>query len=244
MKGCMAYGVPWHALLNAHPLLEVLCGVGGTRGLVTKVYGYMLQKMYFPLLLDAIWRADFPDLEPDFDWDVVWANVRQSSRCPDHQQIHLNFIHRIYVTPRKLHIMKVKADPKCTLCPVGAIGTFYHMVWECPGVVRFWELVADKLSAMLQVTVPLAPSVLILNELSQLSLQKFQERVFLSGLTAAKKMVATRWKPPHTLTLRQWVLSFLDVVYLKLSMACIYGAKEGTIRLWTQAVEDLKDLLD
>lgn len=219
-------------------------GLGAQEGWSLKSMVTCYRKCIFPCcwmlfgeLISLIWSQILTGM-----W--FGANVRQSSRCPDHQQIHLNFIHRIYVTPRKLHIMKVKADPKCTLCPVGAIGTFYHMVWECPGVVRFWELVADKLSAMLQVTVPLAPSVLILNELSQLSLQKSQERVFLSGLTAAKKMVATRWKPPHTLTLRQWVLSFLDVVYLKLSMVCIYGAKEGTIRLWTQAVEDLKDLLD
>lgn len=82
MKGRMAYGVPWHALLNAHPLLEVLCGVGGTRGLVTKVYGYMLQKMHFPLMLDAIWRADFPDLEPDFDWDVVWGQCKAVVQVP------------------------------------------------------------------------------------------------------------------------------------------------------------------
>lgn len=61
------------------------------------------------------------------------------------------------------------------------------------------------------------PICIYINNLSQLQLQKAQERVFLAGLRAAKEMAATRWKPPHTLTRWQWVLTFRDVVYLELS---------------------------
>ena len=67
--------------------------------------------------------------------------------------------------------------------------------------------------------------------------------MFLAGLTAAKKIVAMRWKPPHSLNKQYWVLTFIDVVYLELSTARIHGAREDTIRLWAQTLEKLKGLL-
>ncbi len=66
-----------------------------------------------------------------------------------------------------------------------------------------------------------------------------QKRIFLAGLTAAKKIVVTRWKPPHSLNKQYWVLTFIDMVYL----AHIHGTREDTIRLWAHTLEKLKGLL-
>lgn len=237
------YGVPWMAPLKDHHLLKVLCETQGTRGLVSKLYVFFMDKIYPPLTIDSSWRTDIPGLSPSFDWDRVWVMVMHASRNPDHQQIHLNFIHRTYMTPRKLYSMKLKLDPNCTLCHTGEIGTFYHMIWECPGVANFWNMVKKNLSTILNVSVPLSPSVFILNDLSGTPLNKTQKRVFLAGLAAAKKLVATRWKPPHSLNKQYWVLTFIDVLYLELSTAHIHGAREDTIRLWAQTLEKLKGLL-
>ncbi len=126
------------------------------------------------------------------------------------------------MTPRKLHSMKLKVNPNCTLCFTGTVSTFYHMILECPGVANFWKTVQENLSTIMHIPVPLSASVLISNDLSQLRLQKKNKKqkcVFLAGLTAAG------WKPPHMLTQRQWVLTFIDVVYLELSPARIHGEK-------------------
>lgn len=40
-----AYGVPWMAPLKEHPLLKVICKTPGTRGFVSKLYGYFLEKI-------------------------------------------------------------------------------------------------------------------------------------------------------------------------------------------------------
>jgi len=76
-------------------------------------------------------------------------------------------------------------------------------------------------------TVPVTICVLILNNLSILSISKFKKRVIFAGLMAAKKMIATRWKPPHSLTTQSWILSFLDVIYMELSTARTNGANDG-----------------
>lgn len=57
------------------------------------------------------------------------------------------------------------------------------------------------------------------------------------------KIVAIRWKPPHTINKQYWVLTVIDVAYLETSTARIHGARKDTIRLWAQTVEQRKDLL-
>ncbi len=137
--------------------------------------------MYPPLTIDSAWQADIPDLSPSFDWDGVWVMVMYASRNPDHQQIHLNFIHRTYKTPRNLYLY------------------FFHMIWDFPGVTNFWNMVKENMFTILNVSIPFSPSVVILNDLSDIQLNKMEKQVFLAGLTAAKKIVATKWKPPHSL---------------------------------------------
>lgn len=196
MKTC---GVPWQGPLEEHSLVKLLHQARKSRKIVSTLYRYLLEKLYVTLPVDVSWRSDIPDLDPDFSWDSVWDTVKQSSRNPDHQQIHLNFIYRTYMTPRKLYSMKFKDKPNCTLCFTGTVGTFFHMIWECPGVANFWKMVQSELSLLMSTPIPLSPSVFILNDLSQLKLPKSPRRVFLAGLTAAKKMLAVRWKLSHTL---------------------------------------------
>ena len=199
--------------------------------MVSTLYLYMLEASYKLLPVDRVWRGDVPGLDQDFDWEKVWANIKLASRNPDHQQIHHNFVRRTYLTPRKLHFMKVISDPSCTLCTLKTPGTFLHMVWECPPVARFWQGVASELTALLSETLPGTIPVLLLNDLSALRVPECQKRVILAGLTAAKKMIAVRWKPPHTLSIRQWILTFLDIIYMELSTARINGAKEANVNM-------------
>lgn len=77
--------------------------------------------------------------------------------------------------------------------------------------------------------------MLVLNDLSTLTLFKLNKCVVFAGLTAAKKMISTQWKPPRSLIVRAWILSFLDVIYLELSTARINGANEQTLDSWRSA---------
>lgn len=201
----------------------------------------MLNCFYKPLALDSVWKADFGDLSPDLEWSRVWEGINMSSRNPDHQQIHYNFIHRLYLTPKRLHKMKMITDPFCKLCPLNVIGTFKHMFWECPPVMAFWRQVARSLSVLLGILVPCSPGILILNDFSQVKLKVVRRRTLLAGLTAAKKMVATRWKPPHCLSVHAWKSMFLDIAYLELSIARVHGAKSAAIEAWQSLIARLRD---
>ncbi len=49
------------------------------------------------------------------------------------------------------------------------------MIWECPGAANFWNMVKSFFSSILNVSVPLSPSVFILNDLSDIQLHKAQK---------------------------------------------------------------------
>lgn len=139
--------------------------------------------------------------------------------------------------------MKIISEPCCNLCSLKAQGTFIYMFWDCSPVRQFWGNVASKLSDLIDDTVPVTICVLILNNLSILNISKLKKRVIFAGLTAAKKMIATRWKPPHSLTTQSWILSLLDVIYMELSTARINGANESTLNTWRSTADSLKNML-
>lgn len=106
-----AYGVPWQQPLPILPLGRLISVQNRTKGMVSLFYKFILESSYPELPLDRLWRQDYPALDPEFDWEDVWDSIKEASRNPNHQQIHFNFIHRTYLTPRKLFYMKLIDSP-------------------------------------------------------------------------------------------------------------------------------------
>lgn len=225
------------------PTSRTVCQTGQICGMVSRLYNFLSVTDTPTITIQRVWRRDCPDLSQDFDWKILWSSIHETSRNPDHQQIHFNFLHRTYLTPVKLHHMKIINDSLCNLCSSKAQGTFCHMFWDCPPVGHFWSNVASKLSDLIHETVAVNTRVLVLNDMSVFNISMLKKRVILAGLTAAKKLIATRWKPPHSLSIKAWTLSFLDVVYMELSTARINGANESTLNTWRSTVVTLKEMM-
>ena len=198
-----AHSIPLKQALSIHPLYKLIITQRVNSGLVSKLYSFFLTSSYSDLPLDRLWRSDHPSLDADFDWEQVWTNIREASRNPNHQQIHFNYVHRAYLTPRRLYTVKLITDPSCSLCNLNSPGIFIHMMWECPPVEQFWAKVASQLSDLTSVTIPVTVPVLLLNDLSGMGLSRAAGRLVLAGITAAKKLIALRWKPPHSLSCLQ-----------------------------------------
>ena len=107
---------------------------------------------------------------------------------------------------------------------------------------KFWEMIAFNLSKLFNITLPCLPAVIILNDLSKLHLNVDKRKALLAGLTAGKKLVAMRWKPPHSLSYRAWILTYMDIVYLELSIARVHGAKDSAIKAWDALLTNLRGL--
>ena len=114
------------------------------------------------------------------------------------------------------------------------------MVWDCAAVRTFWSAVADKLSKILGVHIPVTPKLLLLNDLTGVELAIKHRRWLLAGLTAAKRMVAQRWKAPHLLPLHQWLAATVDIANLEMSVARRHGAKEANVKAWLSFIEAIQ----
>lgn len=99
------------------------------------------------------------------------------------------------------------------------------------------------LSNMIDKPVPLEPTLLLLNDDSHLGLNEKQRKVWLAGLTAAKKLIVQRWLPPHKLYARKWLEYFQDVVMLELPTAQVNKARSSTLDSWKRAASAITDLL-
>ncbi len=91
------------------------------------------------------WLAEFIPIDRNIEWETVWDNTFHASSNPNHQFIHFKIIHRAYLTMRTRHIMGLSPHPYCNLCGPGCLGTLMHMLWECPDVQDFWDMVLDVL---------------------------------------------------------------------------------------------------
>ena len=162
------------------------------------------------------WDKDVGELEQGLDWDAIWSNVTGASKNPNHQYIHMKFCHRAYVTPAIRHQMGLTDDPYCTFCTPGTLGSFVHVVWECPRILEFWRKVIRTLNDLVGIQLPMDPFVHLLNDDSRLSLTEKSQKIWLAGLTASRKIIVQRWKPPHDISKTHWLRSFLDMAYLEL----------------------------
>lgn len=240
-----AYGVPWNSPHTTHPFHSILYNIKRKRGLVSRIYSLFRDASYNSLPITRVWSGDLEHYAggDSLDWDEIWSSVIFASKNPDHQQIHFNYLHRTYLTPRKNFLMKRITSQICTLCSDGLIGSYMHMYWECKDVRLFWGEVCITLSNVLDVTVPCSPIVLLLNDTTTLKLTHSKKFMFLTGITAAKKMLALRWKPPHTITKPHWLNTYIDIIRMELSVARMHGACADTILKWETIADKIKELM-
>ncbi len=139
--------------------------------------------------------------------------------------------------------MKIATSPNCTLCSLNQTGTFLHVMWECPTVHAFWREVAGSLSELFQLEINSTPQSMLLDNDSDLQLGPAQRQVWLSASTVAKRMMAVRWKPPHSLSIPQWIQSLVVTLAMELAAARVGRSGERAIYIKKEALELAKALL-
>ena len=88
------------------------------------------------------------------------------------------------------------------------MGTSMHVLWECPDVQRFWVEVVDKMSDLVGRKPTLEPALLLLNDDTRFKIAEEEWKLWLAGMTAAKKITVLRWLPPHELLIKHWLSSW------------------------------------
>ena len=144
LKISYTYRVPWGETLAIHPLHLLLDARGQTKGLTSKIYAFLIS-VCKPQNIDQIWSRDLGIYVEDMCWSTVWKNLDHTSKNPNHKLIHFKFLHRAYLTSKRLYLMKLIPSTRCEFCQNQDTGTFIGTVqkfkffgkWKHPHCLHF-----------------------------------------------------------------------------------------------------------
>ncbi len=135
----------------------------------------------------------------------TWLNICERTHFPftsnKVKEANFKFIHKLYLTPIKMHKISKDISSKCPRCK-RTDGTFVHMFWECNLLIGFWKSIHSFTQSVLETKFDLSPSLYLLNDTLDLQLDRKKCRVLITITYFAKKCILLLWKDdsPPTFT--------------------------------------------
>lgn len=117
--------------------------------------------------------------------------------------IQYNFLHRIHYTPACLYKMGRVDSPECCGCHT-EVRDYFHMIWQCPHLVRFWKAVLMCLENRLAIPNVYSPTRCFLGGFGEENLSS-NKKTLLNIVFYAKKALALKWKNPTLPPVQFWV---------------------------------------
>ena len=158
------------------------------------------------------WKADIPDLDEE-KWEECVSTFIPSLIAARDRFIQIKFLHQAYYTPQRLARIYPQRDPLCPRCGVQE-GSFWHMVWSCPMIQRYWGRVAGILGTVSQLHVPTDPLVLLLSHLEETQGDRYSKLFLTFSLFYARREILLKWRAAEPPTVEAWTQSINNVLPL------------------------------
>lgn len=108
-------------------------------------------------------------------------------------RFQLKFLHRAYYTPSRLAAIYPERSSSCPGCG-DPESSFLHMTWSCPHLQGFWNQVLDDINQTVGTSLPLAPEIMLLNILTDLTVRKYAKLFIVYSTFYARREILLRWK--------------------------------------------------
>lgn len=102
--------------------------------------------------------------------------------------IYCNFLHQLYLTPKKIHRSKPDLPDYCFRCNI-EVGKYLHCTWSCTKIQGFLLDFCETLSEIFQLPLPLDPEFCL--KIGE-SLTKYQRKFLEITLAAARKHITIK----------------------------------------------------
>uniref|UniRef100_A0A670IZP3 Reverse transcriptase domain-containing protein n=1 Tax=Podarcis muralis TaxID=64176 RepID=A0A670IZP3_PODMU len=185
------------------------------------------------------WTKDFGyDIQLE-NWEKLWKVNIKFTACVLLRENMLKMLYRWYMTPVKLAKM-YKTDNKCWKCRQKE-GTFYHLWWECRKVKSFWEEIYNEMKKILSYTFVKKPEAFLLGMVGK-DIKRKDCKIFQYAVTAARIVVAQKWKQEESPTITEWRLKLTEYAELdKLTGKIRYSKDQKFIDDWGKFVGYLEN---
>ena len=164
------------------------------------------------------WETDLNISIDEPSWERLCLDSMKNTINVRYSLVQYNFLHQLYLTPKKLNNLKPSLSENCFRCNQD-VGTFLHSTWACPKVTPFWKELKKNLEQLLNRTIPLDSRLFLLGDikgiLPRLILDKYQERFLKIAIAIARKCVAVTWKDHNEIRIERWYTEMRSCIPLE-----------------------------
>uniref|UniRef100_A0A3Q3FRX3 Reverse transcriptase domain-containing protein n=1 Tax=Labrus bergylta TaxID=56723 RepID=A0A3Q3FRX3_9LABR len=182
------------------------------------------------------------DLEVELSaeaWSGTFVSARKIFTCNRLKESQYRILHRLQRTPQFLNKMSPQISALCVKCKK-EVGTYYHCVWQCPLISRYWKNVAQELGLIFHRTIKLEPALFLLNlPTQQFSLSTGQLVLMGKLLLLARRCILFQWiqeKPP---SVTQWYRETFKVLPMEHLSAKLKGNNNLFYNIWQPFIDYL-----
>jgi len=191
-------------LPKSPPLIEKIKQISNTKKLLSKLYTILINTDTTYSIPIKQWENDLNIITDAEFWKEVSLNTFKMSRNANVQLIQFKVIYRTHLTQHKLFKMGLSKSNKCEHCNLNVQDDYFHAIWSCPPVIKFWREITGKLSEYLKCNIPANPSLCLLGDTSKINPPLVHASPLLLSLVIAKKIVLINWKNKSRLSITQW----------------------------------------
>lgn len=172
---------------------------------------------------------------------VILLNLQRNYFCVTDRENQYRVLHRLQFTPYLLNKINPQVSAMCTKCKK-EVETYYHCLWLCPLISRFWTNVAKELSSILFKTIQIDPGLFLMNiPMRQLPLTTTQMTLRQKLLFLARRCILLQWikeKPP---SVTQWHKETFQVFPMEHLSASLKGNDNVFYQIWQPFLNYLND---
>ena len=156
------------------------------------------------------------------------------TRNPNLQLIQYKILHRVHYTGQRLFKMGFAQSNICPQCTGNQLDNYFHALWLCTPVQRFWVQVCKDLSLCLGCKIPISPPVCLLGDFEGSSMGKKSVCMAFTALCIAKKTILMNWKSKDKLNINQYRDLLLDHINLETA-----SASPSDRSLWAPLIDSI-----
>lgn len=185
--------------------------------------------------LKSRWEGEIGTLEDD-EWSDALDTCKLVSPKISDRLTQIFITHKAYLTPLRVSRYKSSQSANCPM-RTQAIGTTFHLLWQCPKIQQFWTQVVKFLHDTMGSPIMLQPKQCLLGTFPDPELNKFTKIFLHESLFSARKVIARVWMRPTPPEFSQWVIEVNNVLPYKKLIYSHRGCPTKYEKIWERWVK-------
>lgn len=186
----------------------------------------------------SCWEADMGTELGDEFWLNAFISAKKIFTCNKLRENQYRILHRLQRTPHFMHKISPQNSPFCIKCK-NSVGTYYHCVWQCPLILRFWKNVATELCSIFHRPIPVVPTLFLLGYSLGPNMLPGQMELLCKLLHMARRCILLQWIQVQPPSVTQWYRETFKVFPMERLSALAKGNSNTFYETWQPFLDHL-----